>query len=66
VFAQYDVVALMVPWPAKNLAAGVWGNVLNVLADGFYEVEFIEKDGTPIATSRVQEGSLELIWADPG
>ena len=65
-FAEYDVVALLDPWPAVGLEAGVWGNVLKLHPDGSYEVEFTERDGTPLMKLRVPGGKLELVWADPG
>jgi Domain of unknown function (DUF4926) len=65
-FAEFDVVALLEPWPTVGLDAGVWGTVLNVLGNAEYEVEFTDRDGAPIMMIRVPEDRLELIWADPG
>jgi hypothetical protein len=65
-FAEFDVVALLEPWPTVGLDAGMWGTVLNVLGGGQYEVEFTDREGTPVMMLRVPEERLELVWADPG
>jgi hypothetical protein len=65
-FSEFDVVALLDPWPAVGLDAGVWGNVLTVLPDEHYEIEFTDRDGAPLMMLRVPGGRLELVWADPG
>jgi hypothetical protein len=64
-FAEYDVVALTEAWPEQGLDAGVWGTVLALHVDQTCEVEFTDREGTPIKKLIVPQDRLELVWADP-
>ncbi|HEY9722236.1 MAG TPA: DUF4926 domain-containing protein [Oscillatoriaceae cyanobacterium] len=63
-YEVYDVVALGEPWPEAGLEQGAWGTVLSVRGGPAYEVEFTDRDGSPVAVATVPERILGLVWAD--
>ncbi|MCW5907295.1 MAG: DUF4926 domain-containing protein [Chitinophagales bacterium] len=59
-----DVVATVKAFPDKNLHAGQVGTVVEILAEGVYEVEFADKSGRAITECAMKESDLLLLHYD--
>jgi hypothetical protein len=53
-----DVVALLEDKPAERLAAGQVGTVVEVLAPGVFEVEFLDANGRTVALAELKREEL--------
>ena len=53
-----DTVALLENIPARKLRAGEVGTVVEILADGVYEVEFCDEDGQTYAEFAVRADQI--------
>lgn len=60
-FKVTDVVAVLKTIPDQNLSKGQVGTIVEVLDDGYYEVEFTDKSGQTIATLPVSAQDLMLL-----
>jgi hypothetical protein len=60
-----DVVALLEDKPAEGLVAGQVGTVVEVLASGVYEVEFLDADGRTTAVTELQRSELLVLKHEP-
>lgn len=60
-----DVVALLVDKPEERLVTGQVGTVVEVLAPGVYEVEFLDSKGVTIAVTELQRTELLLLQHEP-
>ncbi len=56
-----DVVALLEDKPALRLIAGQVGTVVEVLADGVYEVEFLDSKGRKAALAELKRTDLLVL-----
>lgn len=56
-----DVVALLDDKPADGLASGQVGTVVEVLAPGVFEVEFLDANGRTIALGEFRRDQLLLL-----
>jgi hypothetical protein len=53
-----DVVALLGDRPDENLVAGQVGTVVEVLAPGVFEVEFLDSNGRTLALAELKREEL--------
>jgi hypothetical protein len=53
-----DVVALLGDRPDENLVAGQVGTVVEVLAPGIFEVEFLDSNGRTLALAELKREEL--------
>lgn len=60
-----DVVALLEDKPAEGLVAGQVGTVVEVLASGVYEVEFLDADGRTTAVTELRRAELLVLKHEP-
>ncbi len=58
---ELDVVALLHDIPEKCLLTGHVGTVVEILANGVFEVEFIDDNGRTYATSALKKEELLLL-----
>jgi hypothetical protein len=63
--ALLDVVALTVDVPGKGLVRGQVGTVVEVLADGVFEVEFSDNNGRTYATAALPAEQLLVLHHQP-
>lgn len=56
-----DVIALLEDKPAEGLVAGQVGTVVEVLASGVYEVEFLDADGRTTAVTELRRAELLVL-----
>jgi len=56
-----DVVALLDDKPAEGLAAGQVGTVVELLAPGVFEVEFLDSNGKTVALSELKRAELLVL-----
>jgi hypothetical protein len=56
-----DVVALTVDLPARGLARGEVGTVMEILAPGVFEIEFCDDRGSTYAQAPVRENQLMVL-----
>jgi len=56
-----DVVALLEDQPAEGLVAGQVGTVVEVLAPGVFEVEFLDSQGRTVALAEFKREQLLLL-----
>jgi hypothetical protein len=56
-----DVVAVLEDKPAEGLAAGQVGTVVELLAPGVYEVEFLDAQGRTVALVELQRKDLLVL-----
>jgi hypothetical protein len=56
-----DVVALLDDKPADSLVSGQVGTVVEVLAPGVFEVEFLDANGRTIAVGEFRREELLLL-----
>ena len=62
---QLDVVALIADLPDKGLSRGQVGTVVEVLAQGVFEVEFCDDEGRAYAQAALREGQLLVLHYRP-
>jgi len=60
-----DVVALLVDKPEERLVTGQVGSVVELLAPGVYEVEFLDSKGHTIAVTELKRAELLLLQHEP-
>jgi hypothetical protein len=60
-----DVVALLNDKPAEGLVSGQVGTVVEVLAPGVFEVEFLDANGRTIALGEFRREELLLLRHEP-
>ena len=58
---QLDVVALLEDKPTEGLAAGQVGTVVEVLAPGVFEVEFLDGNGKTMALVELKRAELLVL-----
>ncbi len=58
---ELDIVALLHNIPEKGLVTGHVGTVVETLADGVFEVEFINDSGYTYATAVLENEELILL-----
>ena len=58
---QLDVVALLEDKPAEKLVAGQVGTVVEVLAPGVFEVEFLVSNGKTVALAELKRTELLVL-----
>lgn len=56
-----DVVALLNDLPEKDLYKGQVGTVVEILAHGVYEIEFVDKGGQTYAMETLKEKQILLL-----
>jgi hypothetical protein len=56
-----DVVALLDDKPAEGLLAGQVGTIVDVLAPGVFEVEFLDANGKTVALSELKRVELLVL-----
>jgi hypothetical protein len=60
-----DVVALLEDKPAEGLVEGQVGTVVEVLAPGVFEVEFLDADGRTLAVTELKRSELLVLKHEP-
>jgi hypothetical protein len=60
-----DVVALTEDLPERGLRRGQVGTVVELLAEGVYEVEFSDNDGRTYATLALRSDQLMVLHHQP-
>ena len=56
-----DIVALLDDKPAEGLVAGQVGTIVDVLAPGVFEVEFLDSNGRIAALTELQRAELLIL-----
>jgi hypothetical protein len=56
-----DVVALLDDKPAEGLVAGQVGTIIDVLAPGVFEVEFLDANGKTMALAELKRAELLVL-----
>lgn len=56
-----DVVALLDDKPAEALVSGQVGTVVDLLAPGVFEVEFLDSNGKTVAVTELKRAELLLL-----
>jgi hypothetical protein len=56
-----DVVALLEDRPSEGLASGQVGTVVEVLAPGVFEVEFLDANGRTVALTEMKRAELLVL-----
>jgi hypothetical protein len=56
-----DVVALLDDKPVEGLVAGQVGTVVDVLAPGAFEVEFLDSNGKTVALTELKRAELLVL-----
>jgi hypothetical protein len=56
-----DVVALLEDKPAERLVAGQVGTVVELLAPGVFEVEFLDANGKTVALAELKRAELLVL-----
>lgn len=56
-----DVVALMKELPEEKLVKGKVGTIVELLAEGVYEVEFADRHGRTVAMCALSENDLLVL-----
>jgi hypothetical protein len=56
-----DVVALLEDKPAERLIAGQVGTVVELLAPGVFEVEFLDANGKTVALAELKRAELLVL-----
>ncbi len=56
-----DVVALLEDQPAEGLVAGQVGTVVEVLAPGVFDVEFLDAEGRTVALAEFRREQLLVL-----
>ena len=60
-----DVVALLGDKPEEGLAAGQVGTVVEVLAPGVFEVEFLDSHGRTVGLAELRRAELLALKHEP-
>ena len=60
-----DVVALLGDKPAEGLVAGQVGAVVEVLAPGVFEVEFLDSQGRTVGLAELKRAELLALKHEP-
>jgi hypothetical protein len=60
-----DVVALLGDKPAEALVAGQVGTVVEVLAPGVFEVEFLDSQGRTVGLAELKRAELLALKHEP-
>ena len=60
-----DVVALLEDKPSAGLVAGQVGTVVEVLASGVFEVEFLDSDGRTVAVCELKRSEFLVLRHEP-
>ncbi len=60
-----DVVALLGDRPAEGLVAGQVGTVVEVLAPGVFEVEFLDSQGRTVGLAELKRAELLALKHEP-
>ena len=60
-----DVVALLEDKPTEGLAAGQVGTVVELLAPGVFEVEFLNSGGRTVALSELKRSEFLVLRHEP-
>ena len=60
-----DVVALLEDKPSAGLVAGQVGTVVEILAPGVYEVEFLDSTGRTVAVCELKRAELLVLKHEP-
>jgi len=60
-----DVVALLEDKPSAGLVAGQVGTVVELLAPGVFEVEFLDADGRTVAVCELKRAELLVLRHEP-
>lgn len=63
-FSILDVVATTKSFSENNLHTGQVGTIVEILAEGVYEVEFSDKNGRAISECAMKESDLLLLHYD--
>jgi hypothetical protein len=64
-FHLLDVVALLDDLPNRRLIAGQVGTIVEILADGVYEVEFSDNDGRTYAILALRAEQIMALHYAP-
>jgi len=64
-FHLLDVVALLDDLPNRRLIAGQVGTIVEILADGVYEVEFSDNDGRTYAILSLRAEQIMALHYAP-
>ena len=56
-----DVVALLDDKPEEGLVAGQVGTIIDVLAPGVFEVEFLDANGKTVALTELRRAQLLVL-----
>jgi hypothetical protein len=56
-----DIVALLDDKPAEGLVAGQVGTIVDILASGVFEVEFLDSNGRTVALSELKRAELLVL-----
>ena len=62
---QLDVVALLEDKQSERLVAGQVGTVVELLAPGVYEVEFLDSTGQTVAVCELKRSELLVLKHEP-
>ena len=60
-FSLLDVVALLHDIPTRNLQKGMVGTIVEILAEGVFEVEFCDKNGRTISMEALPANALLVL-----
>jgi hypothetical protein len=60
-----DVVALLADKPDEGLVVGQVGTVVEVLAPGVYEIEFLDSKGKTIAVTELKRPEVLVLKHEP-
>ena len=60
-----DVVALLGDKPAEGLVAGQVGTVIEILAPGVFEVEFLDSNGRTVGLAELKRAELLALKHEP-
>jgi uncharacterized protein DUF4926 len=58
----FDVVAITTDIPAAGLVRGQVGTIVDIMAPGFFEVEFVDDDGRTYGLLTVPERDLIVLY----
>jgi len=62
---QLDVVALLEDKPSERLVAGQVGTVVEILAPGVFEVEFLDAAGNTVTVCELNRAELLVLKHEP-
>jgi hypothetical protein len=61
----FEVVALTADIPAEGLVRGQVGTIVEIMAPGFFEIEFIDNNGNTYGLCTVPESDLMVLHHEP-